>query len=68
MNELFDKSRADFTALLCETCNTTELRCVHDMMLSIIKRKTKQTVGPLIERRSRHNVKENLIKDIYNLY
>ena len=28
----------------------------------------KQTVGPLIERKSGNNLKENLVKDIYSLY
>ena len=38
------------------------------MMVSIVKRKTKQSVRPLVERRGASNLKENLLKDIYNLY
>ena len=69
MNFLTNQERTlPFTTLLSETCNATELRYVRDMKLSIITRKTKQAAGALIERRSGHNVKENLIKDIYILY
>ena len=38
------------------------------MMVSIVKRKTKQSVGPLVERRGASNLKENLLKNIYSLY
>ena len=38
------------------------------MLVSIVKRKLKQTVGPLIEGKSENNLKENLVKDIYSIY
>ena len=38
------------------------------MLVSIVKRKLKQTVGPLIKRKSGTNLKVNLVKDIYSLY
>ena len=40
-DEPFDKSRVDFTTLLSESCNTTEVRYVRDMMLSLKKRPSK---------------------------
>ena len=36
--------------------------------MSIVKRKLKQTIDPLIERKSGNNLKDNLVKDIYSLY
>ena len=38
------------------------------MMVSIVKRKVKQSVGPLVERKGGSNLKDNLLKDVYNLY
>ena len=38
------------------------------MMVSTVKRKVKQSVGPLVERKGGSNLKDNLLKDVYNLY
>ena len=40
------------------------------MLVFIVKRKLKQTIGPLIiiQRKSGNNLNENLVKDIYSLY
>ena len=47
----------------------SELRYVRDMVYSLVKRKLNhKNIGHLCERRSGPNVKENLVKDIYNLY
>ena len=67
-NEFFALSRADFFSCLSECCNCYELRYVRDMMVSIVKRKVKQSVGPLVERKGGSNLKDNLLKDVYNLY
>ena len=45
-----------------------ELRYVHDLVVSVVRRRLKQALGPLVERKSGANVKENLLKDIYNIY
>ena len=67
-NDLFAKSRADFVSELSELCSTSELRFVRDMMAAVVKRKLGQcNIGNLIERRGT-NVKDNLLKDTYNLY
>ena len=67
-NDLFAKSRADFVSELSELCCTSELRFVRDMLAAIVKRKLGQcNIGNLIERRGT-NVKDNLLKDTYNLY
>ena len=50
-NEFFALSRADFFSCLSESCNCYELRYVRGMMVSIVKRKVKQSVGPLVERK-----------------
>ena len=64
-NGLFAKSRADF---ISELYCTSELRFVHDMMAAVVKRKLGQCdIGNLIERRGT-NVKDNFLKDTYNLY
>ena len=63
-NDYFALTGADFISSLSECCNCYELRYIRDMMVS----KTKQSVGPLVERRGPSNLKENLLKDIYNLY
>ena len=50
-------------------CSVTELRYVRDMVLALVKQKLSQNhLGPLIERKSGANVKENLSKDIFNVY
>ena len=67
-NDYFALTRADFISSLSECCNCYELRYIRDMMVSIVKRKTKQSIRPLVERRGASNLKENLLKDIYNLY
>ena len=57
----------DFISELSELCCVAELRYVRDMVL--VKRKLGQSnLGSLIERRSGANVKDNLLKDIYNLF
>ena len=68
-NDLFANSRSDFISELSELCCLAELRYVRDMVFCIVKRKLGQSnLGSLIERRSGANVKDNLLKDIYNLY
>ena len=71
-NDFFDKPKADFVASLSEYCTPDELRYVRDTIAAIVKRavkrKTKKAVGPLTERRSGSNLKENLLRDIYCLY
>ena len=66
--EYFALSKVDFSSSLLDRCDIEDLRYVRDMLVSIVKRKLKQTVGPLIERKSGNNLKENLVKDIYSLY
>ena len=67
-NDFFALSRADFFSCLSEYCNCYELRYVRDMMVSIVKRKVKQSVRPLVEHKGSSNLKDNLLKDVYNLY
>ena len=67
-NDFFDKPKADFVASLSDYCTPDELRYVRDMITAIVKKKTKKAVGPLPERRSGCNLKENLLRDIYCLY
>ena len=67
-DDFFALSRADFFSCLSECCNCYELRYVRNMMVSIVKRKVKQSVGPLVERKGGSNLKDNLLKDAYNLY
>ena len=66
--EYFALSKVDFSSSLFDRCDIEDLRYVGDMLVSIVKRKLKQTVGPLIERKIGNNLKENLVKDIYSLY
>ena len=66
--EYFALSKADFFSSLLDRCDIEDLRYVRDMLASVVKRKLKQTVIPLIERKSGNNLKENLVKDIYSLY
>ena len=66
--DLFAKSRVDFVSELSELCCTSELRFVHDMMAAVVKKKLGQcNIRNLIERQGT-NVKDNLLKDTYNLY
>ena len=66
---MFANSRSDFISELSELCCVAELRYVRDMVFCIVKRKLGQSnLGSLIERRSGTNVKDNLLKDVYNLY
>ena len=66
--DLFVKSRADFVSELSDLRCTSELRVVRDMLAAVVKRKLGQcNIGNLIERRGT-NVKDNLLKDTYNLY
>ena len=58
----------ELISCLSECCNCYELRYVRDMMVSIVKRKVKQSVGPLVERKGGSNLKDNILKDVYNLY
>ena len=68
-DELFAKSRTEFISELSNLCSVTELPYVRDMVLSLVKRKLSQNhLGPLTERKSGANVKENLLKDIFNVY
>ena len=68
-NDLLAKAKNDFIAELSEYSSVSELRYVRDMVYSLVKRKLNhKNIGHLCERRSGPNVKENLVKDIYNLY
>ena len=68
-NDLFANSRSDFISELSELCCVPELRYARDMVFCMVKRKLGQSnLGSLIERRSGANVKDNLLKDIYNLF
>ena len=63
-NDFFANSRSE----LSELCCVAELRYVCDMVFCIVKRKLGQSnLGSLVERRSGANIKDNLLKDIYNL-
>ena len=67
-NEFFAKSRSEFIFELSGFCSIAELRFARDMVYSIVKRKIgDKNLGRLTERRSGANVKDNLLKDIYNL-
>ena len=67
-NEFFAMPKADFLTALSDYSDVHDLRYVRDKMGSIVKRKTKRAIGPLVERKSGTNMKDNLLKDIYNLY
>ena len=43
--EYFASSKVDFFSSLLDRCDIEDLRYVHDMLVSIVKRKLKQTVG-----------------------
>ena len=54
---------------LSNNCDVKKLRYVRDMMYPIIKRRTSAgQLGLLVDRKSRDNLKDKLITDIYNLY
>ena len=57
-NDLFANSRSDFISELSELC------CVAELWRKL----SQSNLGSLIERRSGANLKDNLLKDIYNLY
>ena len=68
-NDLFAKAKNDFIAELSEYSSVSELRYVRDMVYSQVKRKLNhKNIGHLCEQRSGPNVKENIVRDIYNLY
>ena len=67
-NDLFSNSRSEFINYLSENYDIKELRYVRDLVVSVVWRRLKQALGPLVERKSGANVKENLLKDIYNIY
>ena len=50
-NDYSALARADFISSLSECCNCYVLCYIHDMMVSIVKRKTKQSIGPVAGRR-----------------
>ena len=56
-NDLFSYSRSDFINYLSENYDIKELRYVHDLLVSVIRRRLKQALGPLVERKSGANVK-----------
>ena len=67
-NELFAKSRTEFISELSNLCWVTELRYIRDMVLALVKRKLRQNhLGPLTERKSGANMKENFYK-IFLMY
>ena len=67
-NDLFSYSRSEFINYLSENYDIKELHYVRDLVVSVVWRRFKQARGPLVERKSGANVKENLLKDIYNIY
>ena len=67
-NNLFSYSRSEFINYLSENYDIKELQYVRDLIVSVVRRRLKQALGPLVERKSGANVKENLLKDIYNIY
>ena len=67
-NELFEKPKSDFLAELYGARDIAELKFVRDMMYSADKRQTKTgQLGPSVERKS-DDLKDKLLKDIYNPY
>ena len=67
-NDLFSYSRSEFINYLSVNYDIKELRYVHDLVVSVVRRRLKQALGPLVELKSGANVKGNLLKDIYNIY
>ena len=49
-NDLFSYSRSDFINYLSENYDIKELGYVHDMVVSMVQRRLKQALGPLVER------------------
>ena len=66
-NDLFSYSRSEFINYLSVNYDIKELRYVRDLVVSVVRRRLRQALGPLVERKSGANVKENLLKDIYNI-
>ena len=67
--DLFFKSKNEFMSELSNNCDIKELRYVRDMMYPMIRRRTSAgQLGMLVDRKSGDNLKDKLIKDIYNLY
>ena len=67
-DELFEKPKSGFLAELSGTYDIAELKFAGDMMYSVVKRGTASgQLGPLVERKS-GDLKDKLLKDIYNLY
>ena len=67
-NDLFSYSRSEFINYLSVNYDIKELRYVRDLVVSVVRRRLRQALGPLVERKSGANVKENLLKDTYNIY
>ena len=68
-NEYFAMLKNDFITGLTDLCCIAELRYVRNILYAIVKRKLNvNNLGQLTERRSGTNVKDNLVKDVYNLY
>ena len=67
-NDLFSYSRSDFINYLSENYDIKERHYVRDLVVSVVQRRLKQALGPLVERKSGANVKENLLKNICNIY
>ena len=59
---------ADFISTLSECCNWYELRYIRNMMVSLVKKENETVSRPLVERKDGSNLKEKLLKDIYNMY
>ena len=68
-NEYLAMTKNDFITGLSDLCCIAELRYVRDILYAVVKRKLNvNNLGQLTERRSGTNVKDNLVKDVYNLY
>ena len=68
-NDLFALPKAEFIQHLFDQGGFPELKYVHDMIFSIVKRRHNiQNAGILINRIHGDSVKDKLVKDIYTLY
>ena len=67
-DDLFSYSRSEFNNYLSVNYDIKELRYVRDLVVSVVRRRLRQALGPLVERKSGANVKKNLLKDIHNIY
>ena len=67
-NDLFSYSRSEFINYLSVNYDIKELRYVRDLVVSMVRRRLRQAFGPLVERKSGADVKENFLKDINNIY